>query len=130
MKVGPKGQEVLVLAVLSLSKNRSCLRQVIYRLIIFLAGMLLLLSGLPVRATDGLPILVDLEPPRIIIVQPLDGATITEERPWIEAEISDEDSGINPNAILISLNGVEVTAEAIIERIDPETIGATTKWRL
>ena len=130
MEVGPKGLGDLVLAVLPSSKNRSCLRQAVYRLIISLAGMLLLLSGLPVRATDGLPILVDLEPPRISIVQPQDGATITEERPWIEAEISDEDSGIDPNAILISLNGVEVTAEAIIERIDPEALGATKKWRL
>lgn len=112
------------------NKNHSCLRQVIYWRILSLAGMLFLLSGLPVRAEDEAPILVDLEPPRIAIVQPLDSATITEERPWIEAEISDEDSGVNQDAIFISVNGVDVTVGAIIERLDLQEIGAAKRWRL
>ena len=86
--------------------------------------MLFLISGLPAWAADDGPILVDLEPPRITIIQPVDSATITEERPWIEVEISDEGSGINSDAIFISVNGVDVTAGAIIERIDREEIGA------
>jgi hypothetical protein len=113
-----------------LNKSHSYPKQKIYRLIITLAGMLFLWSALPVRAADEPPILVDLEPPRITIIQPLDGATITEERPWIEAEISDEGSGLNREAIFISVNGVDVTAGAIIERIDREEIGAAVKWRL
>ena len=55
---------------------------------------------------------------------------MAEERPWIEAEISDEGSGVNQDAILLSVNGVDVTAGAIIERIDREEIGAAKKWRL
>ncbi len=92
--------------------------------------MLFLISGLPAWAADDGPILVDLEPPRITIIQPVDSATITEERPWIEVEISDEGSGINSDAIFISVNGVDVTAGAIIERIDREEIGAAKQWHL
>src|SRR5690606_5101410 len=62
--------------------------------------------------------------------QPLDGATLTEDRPWLEVEISDEDSGINQDAIVISLDGVDVTAGAIIERMDLQEIGATKRWRV
>ena len=39
-------------------------------------------------------------------------------------------SGINSDAIFISVNGVDVTAGAIIERIDREEIGAAKQWHL
>lgn len=90
----------------------------------------MLLPGMPVRAEDEPAFLVDLEPPRITIVQPLDGTAVTDGRPWIEAEISDEGSGINQDAIFISINGVDVTVEAIIERLDWQEIGTAKRWRL
>ncbi len=113
---------------LFLPKNHSPLRQAISILIITLAAMLL--PGMPVRAEDEPAFLVDLEPPRITIVQPLDGTAVTDGRPWIEAEISDEGSGINQDAIFISINGVDVTVEAIIERLDWQEIGTAKRWRL
>ncbi len=111
-------------------QNHSCLKQRICRRVIFFTGMLFILPGLPVRAEDESPVLVDLEPPRITIIRPLDGATITEERPWLEAQISDEDSGVNQYAIVISLNGFDVTAGAVIERMDLQEIGAAKQWRV
>src|SRR5690554_4645659 len=92
--------------------------------------MLFILPALPALAADEASILVDLEPPRVTIIQPIDGATITEDRPWLEAQISDEDSGVNQDAIVISVDGVDVTAGAVIERMDLQEIGAAKKWRV
>ena len=86
--------------------------------------MLFIFPVLPALAEDEPSVLVDLEPPRITIVQPLDGATLTQDRPWLEVEINDEDSGVNQDAIVISLDGVDVTAGAIIERMDLQEIGS------
>src|SRR5690554_5606929 len=114
-------------------KGHSCLKQSkqrICRWIILFTGMFFIFPVLPALAEDEPSVLVDLEPPRITIVQPLGGATMTEDRPWLEVQISDEDSGINQDAIVISLDGVDVTAGAIIERMDLQEIGATKRWRV
>lgn len=114
-------------------KGHSCLKQPkqrICRWIILFTGMLFIFPVLPALAEDEPSVLVDLEPPRITIVQPLDGATLTQDRPWLEVEINDEDSGVNQDAIVISLDGVDVTAGAIIERMDLQEIGSAKKWRV
>lgn len=118
----------------AIEENHSRLKPRIWWVMLF-TGMFFIFPGLPVRAEDEAPanespVLVDLEPPRVVIIQPLDGATLTEDRPWLEVEISDEDSGINQDAIVISLDGVDVTAGAIIERMDLQEIGATKRWRV
>lgn len=111
-------------------ESPSYLKWRICRQVIFLLSMLLILPAFPVRAEEETAVLVDLEPPRITVIQPLDGVTITEDRPWLEAQISDEESGVNQDAIIISVDGVDVTASAVIERIDLQEIGAAKKWRV
>ena len=91
--------------------------------------MLAVLPVSPVLAEES-PILVDIQPPQIDIVQPLDGETLSTDRPWVEVHVTDHDSGINQDGIILSIDGIDVTANAIIERMDLQDIGVAKMWQV
>lgn len=93
-------------------------------------GLLLVGLASTAGASEEMPVLVDLEPPRITFVQPLDGTTIIQAHPLIEVHISDEESGVEAEAIIISVNGVDVTASATVKPINAGELGSTKEWRV
>ncbi|MCK4266524.1 MAG: hypothetical protein KAX31_04525, partial [Thermoplasmata archaeon] len=63
---------------------------------------------------DPISLLLDRVAPEITNLQPADGSTIYERLPVIGAKYSDELSGVDKDNITISLDGIDVTADAAI----------------
>lgn len=73
---------------------------------------------------------VDLDPPQIRIVSPQANAIVTETRPWIAVQVRDDLSGVAQEAITIRLDGVDVTKDADLVRIDQNELDKPTAWTL
>lgn len=98
------------------------------RFIIASLAIFLLIMALPAHCADKERIIIDLEAPAIIIIQPLAGARLVNDRPWIEASVIDADSEIKIDSIFISLDGMDVTGAAIIEMSDIGEADIAKSW--
>ncbi|HCT35709.1 MAG TPA: hypothetical protein DF292_01575 [Firmicutes bacterium] len=114
----------------------SCAGKILATLAITVLFALVVMRAVPARAAEeeivssSPPPFTDSEPPRITIIQPLEGVTIVDDRPWLEGQVSDAESGVERDAISISVDGVDVTAAALIERMDLQEIGTAKEWRI
>lgn len=96
----------------------------------FLAAILTLVITVPVFAEDTTSVLVDIQPPEIVIIKPLEGEVVTDTRSWLEIEVTDNDSGINKDSLILSLDDKDVTTSSLMERNDLQDIGIAKKWRI
>ncbi len=110
------------------AKNTASKPKIIRRLIggkidfVWLIGAILaaflLFPAQTAHCAENGQIIMDLEPPAIIIMHPLAGAKLEEDRPWIEAYVIDADSEIKEDAIFISLDGIDISRAAIFTMIE------------
>lgn len=133
VKTGESGQpyvrERIIKNYARLFKSKSARKKAIYKRVICLAGFLVFLQLSVVRAEET-SVLVDMEAPEINIIQPIEGEMLTTDRPWLEIEVTDHASGIKEDDILLSIDGVDVTAGAIIEKTDRQAPGVARSLRL
>ena len=90
---------------------------------------ILCFSLFPVLAEET-SILVDIEPPQINIIKPVEGEEIITEFPLLEVKLIDQESGISEEKIIITIDGIDVTGDIEIEREDTENIGPARIWQV
>ena len=78
---------------------------------------------------EGVAGLADLTPPLITIMSPLPDSVSADQRPRIIVEISHDASKIERKAVVLSLNGIEITADADFENLDDD-LDLAKSWKI
>ena len=111
-----------------LESVQSCIQKHQLLVICLLALVLPFMPGESAEA-EGLMGSADLTPPLIAIMSPLPDNVSADQRPRIVVEIFHDASRIERRGVVLSLNGIEITADADFENLDGD-LDLAKSWKI